>query len=165
MIDFTDKDEGGTLDQRAFNWLLGNGVTIDAIAMPWAVRSARVTFEPTGGYRPCPGLGNYAYILPVFDDGMVDLVAWSPKDDRLATRLGYGGALGQGNSASMVLGLPIALCWCGVGRSIGSVPVDAVSSSPILQPPRISSPAPFSMRKTRRTPLRCRTLFASRLRR
>ena len=96
MIDFTDQDEGGALDQRAIDWLLANGVTIATIAMPWAVRSARVTFEPSGRYRPCPGLGNYAYILPVFDDGIVDLVAWSPKDDRLATRLGSGGALGQG---------------------------------------------------------------------
>ena len=96
MIDFTDADEGAALDQRAIDWLLGSGISIDAVAMPWAVRSARVIFEPTGRYGPCPGLGHFAYILAIIDDGIVDLVAWSPKDDRLATRLGHGGALGQG---------------------------------------------------------------------
>jgi hypothetical protein len=96
MIDFTDTGEGGALDQRAIDWLLGNGVTIDAIAMPWAVRSARVTFEPTGRYRPCSGLGQFAYIFAIIDDRILDLVAWSPENDRLATRLGRGGALGQG---------------------------------------------------------------------
>jgi hypothetical protein len=96
MIDFTDQDEGAALDQRAIDWLLGNRITISTIAMPWAVRSARVTFEPAGRYRPCPGLGHFAYIFAIIDDGIVDLVAWSPGDDRLATRLGRGGALGQG---------------------------------------------------------------------
>lgn len=96
MIDFTDQDEGAALDQSAIGWLLVNGMTIGTIAMPWAVRSARVSFEPTGRYRPCPGLGPFAYIFAIIDDGIVDLVAWSPGDDRLATRLGRGGALGQG---------------------------------------------------------------------
>ena len=96
MIDFTDADEGAALNQEAIDWLLASGVTIDTVATPWAVRSARVTFEPTGRYRPCPGLGEFAYVLPLIDDGIVDLVAWSPKNDRLASRLGRGGALGQG---------------------------------------------------------------------
>ena len=96
MIDFTDADEGAALNQKAIDWLWANGITIGTISMPWAVRSARVTFEPTGRYRPCPGLGEFAYILPVIDRGIIDLVAWSPKDERLATRLGHGGALGQG---------------------------------------------------------------------
>ena len=96
MIDFTDADEGAALNQEAFDWLLANGVTIGTIAMPWAVRSARVIFEPAGRYRPCPGLGEFAYIFAILDRGIVDLAASSPKDERLATRLGRGGALGQG---------------------------------------------------------------------
>ena len=96
MIDFTDADEGAALNQEAIDWLLANGITIGTITMAWAVRSARVTFEPTGRYRPCPGIGHFAYVFAILDHGVVDLAAWSPKDDRLATRLGHGGALGQG---------------------------------------------------------------------
>ena len=70
MIDFTDLDEGGGLDQRAIDWLLANGITIGSIATPWAMRSARVTIEPTGHYRPCPGVGEFAYILSIIDDGI-----------------------------------------------------------------------------------------------
>ena len=103
MIDFTDADEGAALNQEAIDWLLGSGVTIDILAMPWAVRSARVTFEPTGHYRPCPGIGHFAYIIAVIDDGIVDLVAWSPTDGRLATRVGYGFALGQGQITHALL--------------------------------------------------------------
>src|SRR4051812_29590109 len=82
-------------DQKAINWLLDQGVNITAIASPWSVMVCRVLFQPNGGYRPSP-IGEFAYIVAVIDNGIIDAAAWSPASGRVGTRLGEGACLGQG---------------------------------------------------------------------
>lgn len=92
---YADPEEVGTMSADALQWLLDQGVTVAAVATPWAVRAAHVSFEPMGVYRPNP-CGEFAYILGCIDsDGVADLVAWSPRVGRLASRLGIARLLGQ----------------------------------------------------------------------
>lgn len=127
-----DPAEGTSFDDRTIRWLLSHGVRIEDITTPIAIRASRVTFQPDGRYRKCPGTGDFALILPVPADpvtmitdlGVLDLIAWSPKSGRIATRLGIAFALGEeqidvdglGNS---VLPIPVhrdPLDWLRAGR-------------------------------------------------
>lgn len=114
----SDPSEVGNLDDTAIQWLLHRGVSIRSIGRGLAVRSGRVVFDPHfKRYRPSP-LGEFALIVPAMADPgttmldlqATDLAAWSPKSDRIATRLGYAFALGEeqiGVDGFGTTGLPI----------------------------------------------------------
>jgi hypothetical protein len=89
-----DPNEGGIPDQRALDWLTGQGVSIGAIASPIAIRAVRVQFDDRGRYAPSL-LGDLAFVLPATDaGGLVDLAAWAPRTALVGTRLGVGAFLG-----------------------------------------------------------------------
>ena len=51
----------------------------------------------TPPYLPCPGVGEFAFVFAVIDCGtIIDAAAWQPKTGKIATRLGFGGMLGEG---------------------------------------------------------------------
>jgi hypothetical protein len=88
--------------QPAIDWLLAQGVSIDAIgsfpareAMNRAVRCGRVALDGRGHYT-YSGVGDFAYILPVIRDSIIDLVAWIPRTGEMATHDGIGAMLGEG---------------------------------------------------------------------
>jgi len=94
---FRDPTEGSKPEQSDIDWLLNQGITIDAIASPWAVHAARVVFDDRGGFLPCPGVGGFAFVFAVIDCGtIIDAAAWQPKSGKIATRLGFGAMLGEG---------------------------------------------------------------------
>ena len=91
-----DVDEFSPLSQVAIDWLRRRGVAVGDIASPWAVRAARVLFQPGGRYTP-NGLGSFGYLFGVVGDrGLIDAAAWSPSSGQIGTRMGVGAALGQG---------------------------------------------------------------------
>jgi len=114
MLEFTVLDENRTcvlsdpdaptsLDQRALDWLLAQGIGIDVVGsfgklemVPLAVQCARVILDGYGGYI-ASGIGDFAYILPVIRDSIIDLVAWVPRTGEIATRDGIGAMLGEGH--------------------------------------------------------------------
>ncbi len=91
---FLDPDEGAVPDDTALACLVGRGVPIDAIAMPIAIRAARVCINRNRRYTPNV-MGDLAFIIPVTDaGGVVDFCAWVPHTGKTATRLGTGAMLG-----------------------------------------------------------------------
>jgi hypothetical protein len=93
---FLDADEYSPLDQAAIDWLMRRGVSVSNIASPWAVRAARVLFQPAGRYVP-NALGTFVYVFGIIGDrGLIDAAAWSPASGQIGTRLGVGAALGEG---------------------------------------------------------------------
>ena len=93
----------GNLDNSSIQWLLRQGITIGAIARPWAVRAGRVMFNRHDHrYRPNP-IGEFVLIFGVLADlsstmgdlNAADLVAWAPRSGRIGTRLGRAFALGE----------------------------------------------------------------------
>ncbi len=127
-----DPAEGAGLDGRTLAWLRHQGVPLDAITSPIAVRVARVVFDPDDRYRPCTYVGAFALVIPVPADpaeivtdlGAIDLGAWAPKSGRIATRLGEVFALGAeqvGVDGLGTTGLPLPvhrdpLGWLRAGR-------------------------------------------------
>jgi len=89
-----DPTEGGSPDQTALDWCAKQGITIEVMASPIAIRVARVGFDNRGRYHPNL-LGDLALIIPVTTPrGVVDFCAWSPRTGATATRLGAGAMLG-----------------------------------------------------------------------
>jgi len=127
----SDPAEGSRPDARTIHWLLSQGVRIDAMASPLAVRSGRVVFDLGGRYRPNP-IGAFALVIPVpadrstiiIDLGAIDIVAWSPKSNKIGMRLGVVFGLGAeqiGVDGVGTTGLPIPvwrdpLGWLHAGR-------------------------------------------------
>jgi hypothetical protein len=108
----------------AIAWLLDQGVPPSAIGTPLAVRAARVVFQPNGRYVPNI-LGSFAYVFGVIGDcALIDAAAWSPASGEIATRLGIGVALGEGQLGVNGIGttgrpLPVwrdPVEWLRVGR-------------------------------------------------
>jgi hypothetical protein len=88
-------EEAGSPSSEVIRWWMDQGVTIDALTKPLAVLAARVVFQPNGTYGPNI-LGEFAHVFPAFDsDGLADVVAWSPKSGRIASRLGIASMLGE----------------------------------------------------------------------
>jgi hypothetical protein len=136
---FTDATEVGTLGADALRWLLDQGVTVAALATPWAIHAGHVSFEPSGLYRPniC---GEFAYIFGCIDgDGLADLVAWSPRVGGIASRLGVAAVLGQRQAEEArddVTARPLRiwrnpLGWLKAGRN-GVVIVDHLGAAHLL---------------------------------
>lgn len=134
-----DPAEGASLDYSIIRWFANEGVGIDTIASPIAVRAARVTFDLGSGYQPCPGIGTFALIIPIAADpgtivtdlAAIDMVAWSPSSGRIGTRRGQVFGLGADQidvDGHGTTGLPIPvhrdpLGWLQAGRR-GIVIVD-----------------------------------------
>jgi len=92
---FSDKNETRAPTNEQLGWLLGEGVPLEALARPFAIAVGSVIFVDAGRYVPSP-LGQDAVIVPVIDNGIVDAAAWQPRTGEIATRLGVGACLGQG---------------------------------------------------------------------
>lgn len=105
-INLLDRAEGRPLDGAALRWFLGQGIDPVSIASPWAVTACSVYFNANGIYEPAPasGLGDFAFVIGINDEGLVDLAAWCPKSRRIASRLGIGWAIGQGQVERCSLG-------------------------------------------------------------
>lgn len=134
---FRRESECRPLRTSELDWLHGRGVPPLAVAVPLCLGVAKVVFLG-GRYRPSP-LGAPALILPVIDHTVVDAVAWRPTTGRVATRLGAGGLLGQGEIGRDGLGtcaVPLPayrspLDWLRASRC-GVVVVDAKLAAHLL---------------------------------
>jgi hypothetical protein len=136
---YCDADEAGTPDNATIRWLLDQGVTIEAMTAPLSILAGHVIYQPAGVYLP-NAFGEFACILPAFDgEGLVDLVAWSPRSGRIASRLGIVGLLGEGQAeraAANLAGAPLPvwrtpLDWLRAGRR-GVVIVDRARAAHLL---------------------------------
>jgi len=91
-----DDARSSSPSQCAINWLLSQGITNEAIREPWPIRSTRVVFDDRGGYMPIPGVGDFAFVIAIYDGELpIDSAAWQPKTGKIATRLGAGALLGE----------------------------------------------------------------------
>jgi hypothetical protein len=91
---FLDPAEGGVPDRVALDWLAAQGVPIEALASPIAVRAAHVCFDGRGRYVPNV-VGDFAMILPATNPlSVTDWCAWAPRSGQTATRRGRGALLG-----------------------------------------------------------------------
>lgn len=115
---FSDPREAGNPDQKAREWLSGNGVAASALTFPFypfSIKVARVLHRE-GRYQPC-AVGQFAYIFPaVADSKVIDAVAWSPSSEtagsELSSRLGVAGLLGEhliGLDGRGITGLPLRI--------------------------------------------------------
>jgi hypothetical protein len=105
LTSLLDPDECALLPAAAIRWLLARGVSIEALAIPWAVRAARVIFEPNGRYA-LSMVGNFAYVFGIFGKcGLMDAAAWAPASGQIATRLGISAVLGEGQIGRDEIGL------------------------------------------------------------
>jgi hypothetical protein len=136
---YCDPNEAGTPDNATIRWLLDQGVTIEAMTAPLSILAGHVIYEPSGVYIP-NAFGEFSCILPAFDgEGLVDLVAWSPRSGRIASRLGIVGLLGEGQAeraAANLAGVPLPiwrtpLDWLRAGRR-GVVMVDRSCAAHLL---------------------------------
>jgi hypothetical protein len=136
---YCDANEAGTPDNATIRWLLDRSVTIEAITAPLSILTGHVIYQPAGVYIP-NAFGEFACILPAFDgEGLVDLVAWSPRSSRIASRLRIAGLLGEGQAegtAVNLAGTPLPvwrtpLHWLRAGRR-GVVIVDRLRAAHLL---------------------------------
>lgn len=140
-IDLLDPAEGSPLDGPSLRWLMEQGIPPMAIATPWAVTACGVYLNANGTYQPAStaGLGEFALVFGVIDQGLIDLVAWQPKTGRLASRLGVAWAVGQGQVERCSLGstgpaVPIfrsPIGWLRAGRR-GAVIVNWRAAASVL---------------------------------
>ena len=115
-----DPQETSSLGDLNIQRMLRQGISIAAIAAPWAVRCGHVLFETDGHrYRPNP-IGEFALVFGVLADlsntmgdlNALDIVAWAPKSGRIGTRLGRAFALGEdqiGVDGMGTTGLPLVV--------------------------------------------------------
>jgi hypothetical protein len=107
---YCDANEAGTPDNATIRWLLDQSVTIEAMTAPLSILTGHVVYQPAGTYIPNT-FGEFACILPAFDgEGLADLVAWSPRSGRIASRLGIAALLGEGQAeraATNLAGAPL----------------------------------------------------------
>ncbi len=81
-----------------FQWMINVGVSARSIMTPWAVAVDEVIFD---GYhfefaRDCDGEGNRAFTILCGDPlDAIDIVAWTPKANRMASWRGMAFALNQ----------------------------------------------------------------------
>jgi hypothetical protein len=97
LATWLDPVEVGPLDDGTQRRLLEMGIDLADIACPWPLGRMRVAYGCEGGYTPCP-VGEPALIIGVLDEGLIDLAAWHPGSCRIASRLGIGACLGQGQA-------------------------------------------------------------------
>jgi hypothetical protein len=75
-------------------WLTSKGVDFEALLKPWPIGATRVRFED--GYFIPDEAGERVITIVCFDSGVpIDIVAWQPKTDQLATYLGRAVFLGD----------------------------------------------------------------------
>ncbi len=134
-----DPVELGALNAETIGWLLDQGISVSALATPWAIGAARVVIEPTRRYTPNP-IGEFALILPCISGaGLVDLVCWTPRSNQLASRLGVAAVLGQREADDAhddITARPLPVwrspaSWLRAGRN-GIVVVDPVRAAHLL---------------------------------
>ena len=76
-------------------WLLNQGVDADAMALPWPIRSALVHWLPCHTFYFTKG-GDPAVIFRAEDRGeAIDLCAWSPRTNKLASWSGAAFCIGD----------------------------------------------------------------------
>lgn len=82
-------------NEAEVRWLLHQGLSEKALMTPTLIRAANVEFL-NGGTFDFVASGERAFILVVDDNElMIDLVAWKPQRDAIATWRGAAFALGQ----------------------------------------------------------------------
>lgn len=100
------------LSDAEIDWLLREGVTLDALFTAPAPNGARVVFEG-GGFRFAGGGGEEVAEAALIFREPRDLVAWQPRTGALAAWRAMAAVLGEGNR------------WHGLGREDGGLPVHA----------------------------------------
>lgn len=66
------------------------------MSSPFPIQVARVLYLRDGRFEP-NRIGDFAYALPIIiDNSIIDIVAWAPSTGQIATRLGDGACLGEG---------------------------------------------------------------------
>jgi hypothetical protein len=83
------------LDGKTISRLVARGIDPHALAVPLQVGRARVLFDGKGRYSPT-SMGESVLLFPIIANRLIDLAAWHGPSGRIATRLGDGACLGQG---------------------------------------------------------------------
>lgn len=107
------------LKQREIDSFCAHGVKASTLCTPWPIVADEVVFIGDGLFdfpRYCHGLEALkvnAFILRVYDGlGLIDLVAWSPVSNRIATWLGHGFCIDEWRvTESVVRIFPDVLSW------------------------------------------------------
>ena len=125
-----DPKEAQAPSQKQLEWLMHRGIAATSLSTPLAISVTRAVFDGRGRYYPSQ-LGRSVILFAVIDAGVVDVAAWDPKSSEIATRLGVGASLGQGQIGRDGLGthgpaLPVwrnPIGWLKAGR-VGVVIID-----------------------------------------
>jgi hypothetical protein len=86
----------GAPDDAAVRWLLHHGIAAAALTESWPIGAATVCFHDGGGTFDIDAAGGRALTFRATDrDDVIDLIAWQPRTDQLASWRGAAFCLGD----------------------------------------------------------------------